>query len=145
MRANVKSSRSQLVDRHRQLVEVLAPRRHEERGVRTLRVTTDDALREQTAADLIADVATPVVLQRNVQRPAVGRVQILMAIAHRFDLLHFRTWAHGQHLMRKTEADVGPRVVAHDPVADGRVDGVQLVATRPRRIEHATDARHKHL
>ena len=81
VRANVESGRSQLVDGRRQLVEVLAARRHGQRGVRALRVVADDALREQTAADLLADVATSVVLQRNVQRPAVGRVQVLLAMA----------------------------------------------------------------
>ena len=126
-------------------VLVLARGYHCQLGVAGIRDGVRCAIDETTAADLLTDEATAVVLQGNEQRLALGRHQL---VAVPMDDGSYRLHPSVRERCRETLhqgiAGVDLGTVKHGPVTDGRVDGL-LLLVRAALAEHARDARHVHV
>ena len=100
----------------------------------------------QTAPDLPVDEPTVMVLQNDVQRPALGRrFNRRVSAHHRQDRLHLGGGTRLQEPTYQVVAAGDLFAVQHDPVTNGRVDGLPFAAPRPDLVEDATDARHEQL
>ena len=123
--------------------------------IRRLRMNLVSACRQQAAVDLLVDEPAVVILQRDEQLSAGDAKRFLRRrAAQRMDPLHLRRRKDGDDARRQfveqfTES-IDCACIQHDPVTDGRVHGLLLRRSSPRRSddgvhEHATDARHEHL
>ena len=119
---------------------VLARGYHRQFGVASIGDGVRCAVDETTVADLLADEATGVVLQGNVQGLALGR-HLLVAVQMddgRYRL-HPSVRESRSETLHQIVAVVDLGAVKHGPVTDGRVDGL-LLLVRSALAEHARDA-----
>ena len=124
---------------------VLARGYHRQYGVASIGDGVRCTVDETTTAYLLTDEAASVVLQGNVQGLALGR-NLLVAVPMddgRYRL-HPSVREGRSETLHQVVAVIDLGAVKHDPVTDGRVDGL-LLLVRSALAEHARYARHVHV